>query len=75
MQLINWSLEKNVGKTDKAVRSTLAVGLLTAAFCEKASTAEKALLFLGAGALLATTISGKCPLYQATGIDTRNYNE
>lgn len=72
---MNWSLEKNIGKADKAVRSSLAVSLLAAAFCDKASTTEKVLLFLGAGALLATSITGKCPMYQATGIDTRNYNK
>ncbi len=75
MQLFNSSLENNIGKTDKALRSTVAASMITSAFSDKISTTGKVLLFIGAGILLATSISGKCPLYQATGIDTRNYNK
>ena len=75
MQIFNSSLENNIGKMDKALRSTVAASMITSAFSDKISTTGKVLLFIGAGILLATSISGKCPLYQATGIDTRNYNK
>lgn len=74
MEVYNWSLEKNVGNVDKVIRSTFASCLITAAFSKKISTTGKVILLLGAGILLATSITGKCPMYQATGIDTRDYN-
>lgn len=75
MEFYNWSLEKNVGNADKTVRTATAMSLIAAAFNKKISTSGRILLLLGSAALLATSITGKCPAYQAAGIDTRNYHK
>ncbi|MCU7694458.1 DUF2892 domain-containing protein [Haoranjiania flava] len=74
-QLFNTSLEKNVGTADKVIRATVASSMIGAACSKKISTTGKVILALGAAMLLATSLTGKCPAYQAAGIDTRNYDD
>lgn len=69
------NLEKNIGTVDKTIRLAVASSLLGAMCSKKISTAGKVILGAGAALLLLTGLTGKCPAYQATGIDTRDYEK
>lgn len=63
-------LEKNMGVTDRIVRTTLAAGFIGT----YASGKVKGFLGIGllvlSGVFLITSATGYCPAYQAVGIDS-----
>jgi len=66
---------KNVGKTDKMVRSLLAIVLLGLIFFAGLGTVVNVILGVIVAVLVVTSMSGTCPAYMATKISTNKADE
>lgn len=72
-------MEVNVGKTDKIVRVVTGVLLLAVAlasflnYLDYGIVLEVVALVLGV-IFIVTGYKRKCPIYQATGVDSRDYD-
>jgi hypothetical protein len=64
------SFKKNVGTTDRIVRSVLAVVLLIAAFTMPMSSVLSTILIILGVVLIGTSLIGFCPLYLPFNLST-----
>ncbi len=68
-------MKKNMGKADRLIRPTLAIGFVGLYMAKKVTgTAGKVLLGLS-GMFLITSLFGSCPVYQAAGVNTLSEGE
>ena len=63
-------MKHNMGKTDRVIRFTVAIGLVYAIFSKAVSGVMVVVLGLFALLLLLTSIFGYCPPYSFLGIKT-----
>ena len=63
-------MKHNMGKTDRIIRSTVAVGLVYAIFVKAVGGVIAVVLGLIAVMMLVTSITGYCPPYTLLGIKT-----
>lgn len=66
-------MKKNLGRTDRAIRIIIAVGILY--FMDQVSGNVQIILGVTAAALLFTALNGFCLLYRPFGLDTRRKKE
>lgn len=64
-------MQQNVGRTDAGVRWALAAILFTVSIIFNAHAFLSFFTALGALVIVATALTGKCPMYTLLGIDTR----
>ena len=65
-------LTRNMGVADRSFRAfVIAPAAIVAAILVGASSIGAIVLFLVAGVMLATSVTGRCPSYVPLGIDTR----
>lgn len=62
--------EKNMGLADRIIRSTLAIGIITAFATGKVKGAAGIALLGLATMFTLTSAVGSCPVYQVLGVDT-----
>ena len=62
-------MDKNVGMADKIIRTIVAF-LIIAAYLGGNLPGIAGLLLIISGALLSSVMSGHCPLYAKTGVNT-----
>lgn len=63
-------LERNIGVTDRIVRTTLAAGFIAVYASGKVKGVLGIGLMMISGIFLVTSAVGYCPAYQAVGIDS-----
>jgi hypothetical protein len=63
-------MKKNVGTTDRIVRSVVAIAAIILAFVVGATTAWGIVLFVVAAIMVITAASQYCPIYTLTKVNT-----
>lgn len=67
-------MEKNMSLEDRTVRPVVAMAVIGVCLNEKVPAIAKGALLAVAAGLFLTSITGKCPVYNAMKINTRRPN-